>query len=250
MESWTTVFLTAAGFFAGLVDSIAGGGGLISLPALLAAGVPPHTALATNKVQSAIGTTFSTYRYLKEGFVFLPVAGTAFIASFAGSFAGAWTVMRVPGSSLATVIPAFLVAISVLTFVRKRFGAADTFTFRPAWHLPLAAGFALVLGFYDGFFGPGTGSFLALGFVTFFRFGFVRATGNAKITNLASNYAAIVAFVLGGHVYWNIALLMGVANTAGAWIGSGLAITRGVKIIKPVFAVVLAGLLVKILFFR
>ncbi|HEX73008.1 MAG TPA: hypothetical protein ENN65_06805 [Candidatus Hydrogenedentes bacterium] len=233
----------------GLVDSMAGGGGLISLPSLIAAGVPPHAALATNKVQSAIGTTFSTLRYIRSGYVILKLGVIGFIASFAGSYTGAWTVLQVPGDSLEAIIPALIVIVAAITFLRKDFGMKDRQESLDTRHYFAAAGFAFLLGFYDGFFGPGTGSFLAFGFVLFFRFGFLRATAHAKLLNLASNYAAILAFVIGGEVYWTIALPMGLANITGAWTGAGLAIRGGAKVIKPVFGAVLVGLLVKIVFF-
>jgi uncharacterized membrane protein YfcA len=245
----TYLFLLAAGFLGGLIDSMAGGGGLISLPSLLAAGIPPHVALATNKVQSAIGTSFSTLRYIRSGHVLFALGATGFVCSFAGSFAGAWTVLQVPGSSLEALIPILIIIVAAVTFLRKDFGVKDTVTELRKPQYIFAAAFAFVIGFYDGFFGPGTGSFLAFGFVLMFRFGFLRATAHAKLLNLASNYAAIIAFVLGGEIYWMIALPMGLANITGAWIGAGLAIRGGAKVIKPVFGFVLAGLLVKLLFF-
>ena len=249
MTALALSFLTSAAFFAGFVDAMAGGGGLISLPALVAAGLPPHAALATNKVQSAIGTTISAARYVRNGHVHAPVAITSFLFSFIGSFAGAWVVMRVPGDSLEALIPALIILVGVITFIRKDFGAQDRFIgMLPKWYV-LAALFAFTLGFYDGFFGPGTGSFLAFGYVFLFHFGFVRATGNAKVANLASNYAAIAAFLLGGQILWLLALCMGAANLAGAWLGAGLAMRGGTKVIKPVFGTVLLGLLIKILFF-
>ena len=237
----------AAGFFGGLVDSMAGGGGLITLPALLAAGLPPHVALASNKVQSAIGTTISTIRYLRSGWVLYRLGALGFAASFIGSYSGAWTVLRVPASSLEAVIPVFIVIVAAITFLRKNFGLEEKPLVIDARMYTLAAVFAFGLGFYDGFFGPGTGSFLAFGFVLFFHFGFLRATAHAKLLNLASNYAAILAFVIGGTISWSIALPMGVANIAGAWLGAGLALKGGAKVIKPVFGLVLIGLLVKIL---
>jgi uncharacterized membrane protein YfcA len=233
----------------GLVDSMAGGGGLISLPSLLAAGVPPHVALATNKVQSAIGTSFSTLRYIRSGYVLLRLGVLGFAASFTGSYAGAYTVLRVPASSLDAIIPVLIVIVAAITFLRKDFGVRDDMPRLTRTHYLLAAGFAFFLGFYDGFFGPGTGSFLAFGFVLFFRFGFLRATAHAKLLNLASNYAAILAFVVGGELYWHIALPMGLANLTGAWTGAGLAIRGGSKVIKPVFGAVLLALLVKIVLF-
>jgi uncharacterized membrane protein YfcA len=225
---------------------MAGGGGLITLPALIAAGLPPHAALATNKVQSAIGTTFSTLRYLRSGFVLLPLGITGFASSFAGSYAGAWTVLRVPGSSLEALIPVLIVIVAAITFLRKDFGISDHRVAIERRHYLMAVVFAFLLGFYDGFFGPGTGSFLAFGFVLIFRFGFLRATAHAKLLNLASNYAAILAFVLGGEIVWVVGLPMGLANIAGAWTGAGLAIKGGARVIKPVFGFVLLALLVKI----
>lgn len=225
---------------------MAGGGGLITLPALIAAGLPPHVALASNKVQSAIGTSFATFRYLRSGYVIIPLGVTGFAASFAGSYAGAWTVLRVPGDSLEALIPALIVIVAAVTFLRRDFGLRDEHLDLGRRHYLLITLFAFALGFYDGFFGPGTGSFLAFGFVMIFHFGFLRATAHAKLLNLASNYAAILAFVLGGEIAWLVALPMGLANIAGAWTGAGLAIRGGARVIKPVFGFVLLALLLKI----
>jgi len=246
-DTLTYVLLTAAGYFGGLVDSIAGGGGLISLPALIAAGVPPHAALAVNKVQSAIGTSVSTYRYLKSGYVYIRLGSIGFIAAFLASYAGAWTVLRVPDSSLHTLIPILIVVVAAITFFRKDFGAKDeTISLGIREHLVVVV-LALTMGFYDGFFGPGAGTFLTFGFVLLLRFGFLRATAHAKLLNLASNYAAILAFVLAGEVYWSIALPMGLANIVGAWTGAGIAIRGGSRVIKPVFGLVLLALLASII---
>lgn len=241
------MLLLAAGFFGGLVDSMAGGGGLITLPALIAAGLPPHVALASNKVQSAIGTTVSTYRYLRSGWVLPKLGALGFAFSFAGSWSGAWTVLRVPASSLEAVIPLLIIIVAGVTFLRRNFGMNEQHREIGSREYTLAAGFAFVLGFYDGFFGPGTGSFLAFGFVLLFQFGFLRATAHAKLLNLASNYAAILAFAFSITIAWSIAIPMGIANIAGAWTGAGLAIKGGSKVIKPVFGLVLLGLLVKLL---
>lgn len=248
-DALTYVLLLAAGFMGGLIDSMAGGGGLITLPSLIAAGIPPHVALATNKVQSAIGTSFSTFRYLRSGYVLVRLGTTGFVASFIGSYTGAWTVLRVPGSSLEALIPALIVIVAAVTFLRKDFGKEDLHGAISRKHYVMAAAMAFSLGFYDGFFGPGTGSFLAFGFVLLFRFGFLRATAHAKLLNLASNYAAILAFVLGGEIAWAVALPMGLANITGAWTGAGLAIRGGARVIKPVFGLVLLALLVKITLF-
>jgi uncharacterized protein len=243
----TFVLLLAAGFFGGLVDSMAGGGGLITLPSLIAAGLPPHVALASNKVQSAIGTTVSTWRYLRSGWV-IPLLGlTGFSSAFAGSWTGARVVMLVPASSLEAVIPFLIIIVAAVTFLKRDFGVHEQEPNIGMREYFAAALFAFALGFYDGFFGPGTGSFLAFGFVLFFRFGFLRATAHAKLLNLASNYAAILAFVFVVDIEWAIAVPMGLANIAGAWTGAGLAIKGGSKVIKPVFGLVLLGLLMRLL---
>lgn len=246
---WTIPFLTIAAFFAGFIDSMAGGGGLISLPALIAAGVPPHVALGTNKVQSTIGTIFSTTRYVRGGHVHPRVAVVSFAASFVGSFLGSLAVLALPATLLTKLIPILIVIVGVITVMKKNFGDDDRFALATPAILFSVICFTFAIGFYDGFFGPGTGSFLAFGFVMFFHFGFVRATGNAKVANLASNISAFIAFVLHGSVTWLYALPMAAANICGAWLGAGLAIKGGARFIKPVFLCVLGGLLVKIVFF-
>ncbi|MBE3574199.1 MAG: TSUP family transporter [Firmicutes bacterium] len=242
-------FLMLAAFFAGLVDSMAGGGGLISLPALLAAGVPPHFALGTNKVQSCLGTAFSTGRYMRHGQVQVPIALLAAAGALAGSYAGSLAALALPSERLAAVLPPLIVAVAVVTFVRREFGERDTFLAAAPRHYLLAVATGLGLGFYDGFFGPGTGTFLAFAFVFLFGFGFGRATGNTKVVNLASNLAAVLAFGLSAKVYWSVALPMGLANIAGNWLGAGLAIRGGARVIKPVFGFVLALLLVRLTLF-
>jgi hypothetical protein len=242
--------LCGAAFFAGLVDAMAGGGGLISLPALLAAGIPPHFALGTNKAQSCLGTTFSTGRYLRHGHVQAPIALTAAAAALAGSYLGSRAALALPSEKLSVILPPLIVLVAVVTFVRKDFGAQDSFTEPLPKHFLLAAATGLAIGFYDGFFGPGTGTFLAFAFVFLFGFGFGRATGNTKVVNLASNLAAVVAFGLSGKVYLAVALPMGAANIAGNWLGAGLAIRGGARVIKPVFGFVLLLLLARITILR
>lgn len=244
------VLLVLAAFFAGLVDSMAGGGGLISLPALLAAGVPPHFALGTNKVQSCLGTAFSTARYQRHGQVQLPIALTAAGTALAGSYLGSLAALALPSEKLETLIPPLILVVAAVTFTRRTFGERDVFRTATPRYVVLAAATGLGLGFYDGFFGPGTGTFLAFAFVLLFGFGFARATGNTKVVNLASNLAAVVTFAFSSKVYWNVALLMGVANIAGNLLGAGWAIRGGARVIKPVFGLVLLLLLARLTLFR
>ena len=229
---------------------MAGGGGLITLPALLVVGVPPQAALGTNKLQSCLGTTFSTARYIKEGHLHWPTGIAAAAAALIGSYGGARLALKRAGQDfLARLVPFMVAGVGLFTFLAPKFGFEDRFTARNWWTLPGAAALGLVIGAYDGFFGPGTGSFLAFFFVLAFRFGFLRATANAKLTNLASNVAALAAFVRAGKVLWLTGLVMAAANIAGNWLGAGLAIRRGPALIKPVFGLVLVGLLVKLFFF-
>lgn len=245
----TILFLVPAAFLAGLIDSMAGGGGLISLPALLVAGIPSHLALGTNKLQSCLGTTFSTARYLKGGHLYLPTGIAAAICALAGSFLGARLALELPGQFLLRLLPFLVAGVGVFTFLSPRFGEEDRFEAGKRWNLPVAAVLGLTIGAYDGFFGPGTGSFLAFFNVLFFRFGFVRATAQAKLANLASNVAALLTFAAARQVLWLPALAMAGANIAGNWLGAGLAIRKGPALIKPLFALVLLGLLVKLFFF-
>jgi uncharacterized membrane protein YfcA len=242
--------LILAGFCAGLIDSIAGGGGLISVPALLAAGVPPHFALGTNKIQSCLGTAFSTGRYLRHGHVHLRLALVAAAMALAGSNLGALTALALPPERLSAILPPLILAVAAVTFLKREFGAADTFRAAQPRHYLLAAVTGLAIGFYDGFFGPGTGTFLAFAFVFLFGFDLRRANGNAKVVNLASNFAAVLTFGLSGKVYWGTALAMGVANTVGSWTGAGFAIRGGARVIKPVFGLVLGLLLLRITVLR
>lgn len=241
------LFLAAASFLAGLIDSMAGGGGLITLPALLASGIPPHLALGTNKIQSSLGTTFSAGRYLRHGHLHLPTAVTAAAAALLGSYLGSQAALALSTECLSRLLPWLIVAVGAITFLKKDFGAEPHFGGATPFSLALAVTVGLVLGFYDGFFGPGTGTFMAFAFVFLFGFDFIQATANTKLVNLASNVAAAVSFWAAGSTLWQIALPMAAANVTGNWIGAGLAMKGGARVIKPVFGVVLVGLLVKLI---
>lgn len=244
----TLLILVSGAFFAGLVDSMAGGGGLISLPLLLACGIPPHLALGTNKVQSSSGTIFSTWRYLRSGSMHIPLALSSAGGALIGSYLGARAVLAIPSEDLSVIVLPLIVVVALITFLRKDFGSVSNYKFATvAKAVPQAVLIGLVIGFYDGFFGPGTGTFLAFAFVFFFGFSFVQATANAKVSNLASNIAAVVAFAFSSNVLWTAAIPMAAANIVGNLLGSGLAIKKGAVVIKPVFALVLAGIFLKIL---
>ena len=243
------VLLGVMSFFAGFIDSIAGGGGLISLPAYLSLGIPPHFVLGTNKFSSSCGTSFATFRYFRHGSIEPRVAVFSVLGALIGSPVGAKLALLLDERYLKILLIALLPAIAVFVFLRKNFGHSDTSDRWSAAQISLLSGaIGLAIGTYDGFFGPGTGTFLLLAFTGIVGLPLIKASGNAKIVNLSSNIGALVAFLLSGKVIISLGAVAAVFNIAGNWIGSGLAIKRGAKIIKPAFIVSIALLLGKIVF--
>jgi uncharacterized protein len=232
--------LTAVALVAGTVDAIAGGGGLLSVPALLAAGLPPHLALATNKGQSVFGSFAALARFTRAGLVDGPRARVTFPAGLAGAFLGAALVLVVPPATLRPLVLVLLAAAAL--FIGLRPSPVPAAEAAPARARPaVAALVALAIGAYDGFFGPGTGTFLIVAFVGLLGDGMARASASAKVVNFASNLAAVVLFASRGLVIWKIALPMAAAQLAGGWVGAHLAVRRGDALVrKVVVAVALA----------
>lgn len=234
-------------FLAGLVDSIGGGGGLISLPAFLLAGLPAHMALGTNKLCSAIGTSASTIRFLKNGFVKGKLAAASAVCALMGSALGARAALYVPEQVTQWMMLVSLPFIALFVLKNKNMGDNEK-----TWSLPekkvyliaLAASFAI--GAYDGFYGPGTGTFLLLIFTGAAHMDMRTAAGNTKIVNLSSNIAALTTFVLHGRVVYPLGLAGAVFCMAGHYVGSGLVLKNGKKIVRPVILVVLCLLFLKI----
>ncbi|MGH7440950.1 MAG: TSUP family transporter [Polyangiaceae bacterium] len=233
--------LILAGFAAGFVDSIAGGGGIISLPALLAAGLPPHLALGTNKLQACLGTTMAATNYARRGLVTTAELPVGVACTAAGSLGGAALVTHLSSMWLARAIPWLLVAIFAYVVRAPRFGAASCAARLGAG--PFGALFGLVLGFYDGFFGPGTGSFWMIGFIALRGLSFPQATAQTKVMNLTSNAVALAWFAAHGDVVWSLGLCVGAANVAGAATGSSLAVEKGAPLIRAFFLVAVAATL-------
>ncbi|WGS64942.1 TSUP family transporter [Marinitoga aeolica] len=237
-------------FLAGFVDSIAGGGGLISLPAYLFIGLPSHNALATNKLSSSIGTIVSVLRYNHGKAIIFEIGVFSAIFSFIGSFLGARIAMFIPDNILKIVL-AILIPIATL-FILFRHNSMhkedNSINFSRMKVIVLSSIIGFFIGAYDGFFGPGTGTFLIIAYVSILSIDHVKASGTAKIVNLASNVSALTAFIIGGKVIFSIGLPAAIFGIAGHWIGSGLALKKGSKIIKPIIIVVLTILFIKILF--
>jgi uncharacterized membrane protein YfcA len=240
--------LGGAGLLAGFVDAIAGGGGLIALPALLAFGVPPIAALGTNKVQSVVGTATAALTYWRGGYVSLKVLAPAVAATYVAAFAGAWAVKQVDVTILATAVPVALVLVAVYFLMAPRLSDEDRHA-RLGWETFVPV-MGMVVGFYDGLLGPGTGSFLTMGFVALFGLGVTRAAGNTKILNLASNLGALTLFIPSGDVIWPAAIAMAIGQIVGGYLGARTGIRFGAKIIRPLVAVVSLALAAKALFFR
>ena len=234
-------------FLAGVVDAIGGGGGLISLPAYLFAGLPVHQAIATNKLSSACGTTLSTARFLKNGLINLKLALPAVAAAFVGSSMGARLSLKVSEDVMKYILFFVLPAAAFVVLNRHLFrdGGKETKTDRRTVIVCILS--ALVIGAYDGFYGPGTGTFLIIAFTVFAKMSVSAANAQAKVINLTSNITSLAVFLLNGQVVLLLGLAGAVCNMAGNWLGSGLAITRGAKIVRPVILVVLALLMIKIL---
>ena len=236
-------------FLAGLVDSIGGGGGLISLPAYLLAGLPAHMAIATNKLSSACGTSLATARFIRKGLVNLRLAVPSVIMAVAGSSLGAKLSLLVDEAVLKYILLGVLPVAAFFVLNRHLFrddgqqsAAADRKT------LIVCSISAFVIGMYDGFYGPGTGTFLIIAFTVFTRMAVGSANAQAKVINLTSNITSLTVFLLNGQVLIPLGLAGAVCNMAGAWVGSGLAISKGVRIVRPVILLVLLLLLIKILF--
>ena len=241
------LFVSLASLLAGLIDAIVGGGGLILVPALFA-GFPqaaPATLFGTNKSASIWGTAFATWQYSRRVQLdwqsLLPTA----LIGLVGSLLGAWMVTLVDATMFRRALPVVLVLLLAYTLARKELGRE---------HAPLHQGWALawrllciggLIGWYDGFFGPGTGSFLVFAFVRVLGYDFLHASASAKLVNTATNFAALVLFAIQGHVWWHLAVAMALSNVVGSLIGTRLALRHGAGFVRQVFILVVLALIAK-----
>ncbi len=239
------LILIAAAFAAGFIDSIAGGGGLVTVPALLLAGMSPIESLGTNKLQSLFGSASATVAYAQKGHVDLKKQLPSALMATLGAVGGAMLAGFLPGDVLRAFLPLLLIAIALYFAVKPNMGDVD----RAQRLTPFIFGLCIVplIGFYDGLFGPGTGSFLMLSFVSLAGFGLLKATAHTKLLNFSSNLGGFITFALLGAINWKIGLLMGVAQFIGARIGAGMAMKNGAKIIKPLLIIVCLALATKLL---
>lgn len=231
------LFLMGAGFVAAFVDSVVGGGGLISLPAFLLAGLPPTMALGTNKMAGVMGTMTSTITFFRSGKIDLALVRYLFPLALLGSALGVVVVQLIPPQFLKPILVVMLLLVGIYSLCKRDFGAVSTYRGMNRKKAILSGLLALIIGFYDGFFGPGAGTFFLFGFLML-GFDYVVAAGNARALNLASNFAAMVSFAFSGLINYYYSIPVGLAMIAGAWVGSRLAIRRGVTYVKPLFIVV------------
>ncbi|HRP95939.1 MAG TPA: TSUP family transporter [Rhodocyclaceae bacterium] len=240
--------LGLAAFLAGFVDAVVGGGGLIQIPALLAAfpTIAPATLFGTNKIASIVGTSSAAVQYARRVAIPWRVALPGAAAALIGAWYGARAVAHMPAEVLRPVILVLLVLVAAYTFARKDFGRHAREELPAAHEIALALLIGGVIGFYDGFFGPGTGSFLIFLFVRCIGMDFLRASVTAKIVNVATNFAAIGFFALNVTLLWQLGLVMAVCNLCGAVTGSRMALKHGAGFVRGMFLGVVALLIVKL----
>lgn len=240
----------AVGLFAGAVDAIAGGGGLITVPALLLGGLDPVSAVATNKLQGTFGTAMSTFRFARAGMIEFRSREALLLsaAAFAGAIVGSALVSVAPVGAMRTALPFLLIATALYFAFGPKMSDVDARARMTT--TAFALGVAFPIGVYDGLFGPGAGSFYMIGLVACLGVGAVKAVARTKLLNFASNLAGLVVFVLAGHVVWAAGLAMAVGTVTGAQIGSALALRHGVKLVRPLLIVVSLALALRLMLDR
>ena len=244
----TALFLLAASFFAGFIDSIAGGGGLIQLPALLIGLPKSETAevLGTNKLSSVFGTSTAAVLYRKQIKPDPKVLIAMGVPALLGSAGGAMLASKIPTSSMRPMVLVLLIIVAIYTWFKPDLGKFENLRHLPRRRVQIAVLAGVIIGFYDGIFGPGTGSFLMLILVASLGYAFITASAIAKVVNVATNVGAILVFGINGAVIWQIGIIMGVANISGAVIGARLAIKGGSTLVRKVFLLVTVALIVKV----
>ena len=238
--------LFTTGLAAGFVDSIAGGGGLISLPILLSIGLPPQLALGTNKLQGTCGALSSVINYTRKGVVNPKKCATGIAFTFMGAALGAITIQSIRAGLIRPLIPAMLLAVFIYTLCSPDLGRDSRAPRMKS--LPFYALFGTALGFYDGFFGPGTGSFWTGALLAFLGMEMTTAAGHTRVMNFTSNIVALALFALGGNVLYSAGLTMAAGQIIGARVGSGLAIKRGAGFIRPLFLVVVFATILRLIY--
>lgn len=242
----TYFLLAGAALIAGFVDSIAGGGGIITVPVLLSVGLPVPLALGTNKLQAAFGSFTASVNYIRKDLADLKDTFAGIFFTAIGAATGAYTLQRIDPAFLAKVVPIMLIAIFIYLLLSPKFGHKDTHA--KIKRNTFYAIFGLAIGFYDGFFGPGTGNFWTIAFVILLGLNLKSATAHTKIMNFTSNIISLAIFIHGGNVLFKVGLTMAAGQLIGAYIGSHLVITKGVKFVRIFFMIVVAITIAKLVY--
>lgn len=243
-EIWQLVLLFGVALAAGFVDAVAGGGGLICIPALLAVGVPPHAALATNKLQGSFGTLSASINFIKKGYIKFSDIYIGIIFTLIGAVLGAVIVLLVNAEFLNYIMPVLLLGIFLYTLFSPAMGEKDRDAkmSKNAFYII----FGLLLGFYDGFFGPGTGSLWVFALVALLGLNMRQAVANTKVMNFVSNIVSLAVFLVGGHILWMVGLVMAAGQIIGGYLGANLVITKDTKYIKWIFLTVVGATILKL----
>jgi len=246
---WFNLFIICTlGFLAAVIDAIAGGGGLISLPALLLVGVPPHLALGTNKFAASMASLNSSITFARSGKVHFSLVKWQIPFTLIGAFLGAWAVLGVSSAFLSKAVLVLILLVGIYTLLHKNLGMVNNFQGLNFFSILAGCFFALALGFYDGFFGPGTGSFLIFSFIALYGFDFVCASANSKVLNFTSNFAALLLFAWNGKIVLALGIPMALFMVLGSYVGTRLAMNRGAVLIKPIFITMSLLVAVKLIY--
>lgn len=240
--------LCFAGFLAALVDSIAGGGGLISLPAFLSSGISPYTALGSNKFASTCASFTSSIKYAKSGKTNMQLLKYLIPFTLIGSIIGANTVLMISQKQLYSIVLVMILFVGVYSLFSKSIGQKDNFKELNRKNIILGILLSFSLGFYDGFFGPGTGSFLMFGLINIYGFDFIKSSGNARVLNFVSNISSLVVFAVNKQIDYSLAIPVALFMIIGARVGTKLALNKGSKLIKPIFVTMSLGVACKMFF--
>ncbi len=232
----TIALLFGIGLLAGWVDSIAGGGGLITLPALIGVGLSPAQALATNKLQSSFGSFTATSNFIRKGHLNPFEIWPMILLTFMGSSLGTLLVQSLNADFLINIMPFLLIGVGLYFLLQPSIGQEDRQERLGLWGFSFLCGFSI--GFYDGFFGPGTGSFFALTFIALKGFNLLKATAHTKALNFTSNIASLLFFIIGGQVVWIVGLIMAMGQMIGAFLGSHMTMKHGSKIVRPLLVII------------
>ncbi|ANE74231.1 sulfite exporter TauE/SafE family protein [Dickeya solani] len=237
--------LFLASVIAGFVDSIAGGGGLLSIPVLLAAGLSPAQVLATNKLQAVGGSFSASLYFIRRKAVDMKILTLAVPLTFVGAMFGAWLIQQIHADFLRKLLPVLVIGIGLYFLLMPKVGDEDRHARMSLLPFSLLGG--ACVGFYDGFFGPGAGSFYALAYVTLLGFNLAKATAHAKVLNFTSNFGSLLFFMLGGQVVWGVGLVMLVGQIIGARLGARMVLTKGQKLIRPMLVIMSALMSIKLI---